>query len=39
MLAPFDPDLNDNSHESQRSQGDRLLAQVSTLITDGYRIR
>ena len=38
MLAPFDPDLNDNSHEANIRKATRLLAQVSTLIMDGYRI-
>ncbi len=39
MLAPFDVDLNDNSHEANVRKAIRLIAKVSTLITDGYRIQ
>jgi 2-methylcitrate synthase/citrate synthase II len=39
MLAPFDPDLNDNSHPANVRKAIRLIARVSTLITDGYRIQ
>ena len=39
MLAPFDPELNDNSHEANIRKSIRLIAKVSTLITDGYRIQ
>src|SRR6476620_3408819 len=39
MLGPFDPDLNDNSHEANIRKAIRLIAKVSTLITDGYRIQ
>ena len=39
MLAPFDPELNDNSHGANIRKAIRLIAKVSTLITDGYRIR
>ena len=38
MLAPFDPELNDNSHDANIRKAIRLIAKVSTLITDGYRI-
>ena len=38
MLAPFDPELNDNSHAANIRKAVRLIAKVSTLITDGYRI-
>ncbi|MEY2557470.1 MAG: hypothetical protein QOE34_895, partial [Verrucomicrobiota bacterium] len=38
MLAPFDPDLNDHSHEANVRKAIRLLARVSTLVTDGWRI-
>src|SRR4051812_21781327 len=38
-LAPFDPDLNDHSHEANVRKAIRLIAKVSTLITDGYRIQ
>ncbi|MBA2436268.1 MAG: citrate synthase [Chthoniobacterales bacterium] len=39
MLAPFDPELNDNSHEANIRKAIRLIAKVSTLIADGYRIQ
>src|ERR1700731_2989449 len=38
MLAPFDPDLNDRSHAANVRKAPRLLARVSTLVTDGWRI-
>lgn len=38
MLAAFDPDLNDHSHEANVRKAIRLLARVATLITDGWRI-
>jgi citrate synthase len=38
MLAPFDPDLNDHSHDANVRKAIRLLARVSTLVTDGWRI-
>ena len=39
FLAPFDPELNDNSHDANVRKAIRLIAKVSTLITDGYRIQ
>ena len=39
MLGPFDPELNDNSHDANVRKAIRLIARVSTLITDGYRIQ
>jgi 2-methylcitrate synthase/citrate synthase II len=39
MLGPFDPELNDNSHAANLRKAIRLIAKVSTLITDGYRIQ
>jgi 2-methylcitrate synthase/citrate synthase II len=39
MLAPFDPELNDHSHEANVRKAIRLIAKVSTLITDGFRIQ
>jgi len=39
MLAPFDPELNDHSHDANVRKAVRLIAKVSTLITDGYRIQ
>jgi 2-methylcitrate synthase/citrate synthase II len=38
MLAPFDKDLNDHSHEANIRKAIRLVARVSTLIADGWRI-
>jgi 2-methylcitrate synthase/citrate synthase II len=38
MLAPFDPDLNDHSHVANVRKAIRLIARVSTLVTDGWRI-
>jgi 2-methylcitrate synthase/citrate synthase II len=38
MLAMFDPDLNDHSHSANLRKATRLIAQVSTLITSGWRI-
>jgi 2-methylcitrate synthase/citrate synthase II len=38
MLAPFDPDLNDHSHAANVRKAIRLIARVSTLVTDGWRI-
>lgn len=38
MLGAFDPDLNDHSHEANLRKATRLIAKVSTLIADGWRI-
>ena len=38
MLAAFDPDLNDHSHEANLRKSVRLIAKVSTLVTDGWRV-
>jgi len=38
MLAAFDPDLNDQSHDANVRKAIRLIARVATLITDGWRI-
>jgi 2-methylcitrate synthase/citrate synthase II len=38
MLGPFDKELNDNSHAANIRKAIRLIAKVSTLITDGWRI-
>src|ERR1041385_4851529 len=38
MLAVFDKDLADNSHEANIRKSIRLIARVTTLITDGWRI-
>ncbi len=39
MLAPFDPELNDHSHDANIRKAIRLIAKTTTLITDGYRIQ
>src|SRR5438132_5291718 len=38
MLGAFDPELNDHSHAANIRKSIRLIAKVSTMITDGYRI-
>src|SRR5205085_8877915 len=38
MLSAFDKDLDDNSHDANIRKSIRLIARVSTLITDGWRI-
>jgi len=38
MLGAFDPELNDHSHAANVRKSIRLIAKVSTLISDGYRI-
>ena len=38
MLSAFDKDLGDNSHDANIRKSIRLIACVSTLITDGWRI-
>ncbi|MEY2531403.1 MAG: citrate synthase [Verrucomicrobiota bacterium] len=38
MLGPFDKELNDNSHDANIRKATRLIARVSTLVTDGWRI-
>ncbi len=38
MLAAFDAELNDHSHEANLRKAIRLIAKVSALITTGWRI-
>jgi 2-methylcitrate synthase/citrate synthase II len=38
MLASFDQELNDHSHPANIRKAIRLIARVSTLSTDGWRI-
>ena len=38
MLSAFDRDVGDNSHAANIRKSIRLIAGVSTLITDGWRI-
>src|SRR3954449_9618534 len=38
MLSAFDKDLGDNSHDANIRKSIRLIARVSTLITDGWRL-
>lgn len=39
MLANFDPDVEDQSHEANWRKAKRLLAQVPTIIADLHRVR
>src|SRR3989440_6528275 len=38
MLSAFDKEVGDNSHDANIRKAIRLIARVSTLIADGYRI-
>jgi 2-methylcitrate synthase len=38
MLGEFDKELNDHSHDANIRKAIRLIARVSTLVTDGWRI-
>jgi 2-methylcitrate synthase/citrate synthase II len=38
MLGAFDEELNDHSHAANIHKSIRLIARVSTLVTDGWRI-
>src|ERR1700730_9098700 len=38
MLGAFDKELNDHSHAANLRKAIRLIARVSTLVTDGWRI-
>ena len=38
MLSAFDKDLSDNSHDANIRKSIKLIARVSTLISDGWRI-
>jgi 2-methylcitrate synthase/citrate synthase II len=38
MLSAYDKDLSDNSHDANIRKSIRLIARVSTLIIDGWRI-
>src|SRR5437867_9313919 len=38
MLAAFDPELNDHSHEANLRKAVRLIAKVSSLVTAGWRV-
>ena len=39
MLAGFDPELNDQSHEANLRKAIRLIPKISTLVTDCWRIQ
>ncbi|CAN5519146.1 citrate synthase [soil metagenome] len=39
MLAPFDKELNDHSHDANVRKAMRLIAKTTTLIADGHRIQ
>src|SRR5579862_4365553 len=38
MLGAFDPELNDHTHDANQGKAIRLIAKVSTLIADGWRV-
>jgi 2-methylcitrate synthase/citrate synthase II len=38
MLGSFDEELNDSSHGANLRKAIRLIARISTLVTDGWRI-
>jgi len=38
MLAAYDPDLNDHSHEANLRKASRLITRMSTLVTTYWRI-
>ncbi len=38
MLSMYDKEVSDNSHDANVRKSIRLIARVSTLITDGWRI-
>src|SRR5437763_15089592 len=38
MLSAFDKDISDNLHDANIRKSIRLIARVSTLITDGWGI-
>ena len=38
MLAPFDPDLSDHSHDANLRKSIRLIARLATLTTTAWRI-
>jgi len=38
MLSAYDKDLGDNSHDANIRKSIKLIARVSTLITDGWKI-
>jgi 2-methylcitrate synthase/citrate synthase II len=39
MLAAFDPELNDHSHEANLRKAMRLIPRISSLVTDSWRIQ
>ena len=39
MLAAFDPEVNDHSHEANLHKAIRLIPKISTLVTDSWRIQ
>lgn len=39
MLAAFDPQLNDHSHEANLHKAMRLIPRISSLVTDSWRIQ
>ena len=39
MLAAFDPELNDHSHDANLRKAMRLIPRISSLVTDSWRIQ
>jgi len=39
MLAAFDPDLNNHTHEANLRKAVRLIPKISTLVSDSWRIQ
>jgi citrate synthase len=37
-LAPWDPDLDDNSHQANLRKAERLVAKLAILVANGWRI-
>jgi len=38
MLAPFDPDYTDNSHDANVRKAVRIVAKAGAIVANGYRI-
>ena len=38
ILAPFDPDYTDNSHDANVRKAIRIIAKAGTIVANGYRI-
>jgi 2-methylcitrate synthase/citrate synthase II len=38
VLAPFDPDYTDNSHDANVRKATRIVAKAGTIVANGYRL-